>query len=1364
MGVGWSQPAAPPGTQPAVAPPDNALATTQAGGAFRETDVPGSEDLFAQDDDFSSAFERTLDSTRFVRTPASNDVEAFLVEISPLVERYVRRAFDRFPSFRVAVFLHPIYEKITYKPTTQSGGARARTRDVANPDDEDNDADMADDAIPAATITEVTPVLRTALVTILRRADVPQLVHGHIGTLRDRHINFMRDGSGMHVKELRMADVQIAEVNHLAYAGRAFIPLPAFLASKKAIVNVRNADTRCFGYAILSALHPAQYHPERAGRYDRYFDEHVELRDLTYPVEVDQFQVVEDRIRIPFNVYTYYDDSGRARYPLYLSHVNPDVAIDLLYFEGHFAWIKNFSRFLGDQNSNEHMSFYCKRCLGRFSRESALTKHKLFCVSIDGCKQIYTMPAEGTKLKFYNVRNQTKFPFAFYADFEALTIPWTQQNRATDMKNCYQKHMPISVGLKLVSSVPGVLDNEPYETYTSEDVCAWFLNRLLVYRGVVNAYLFDERRMIMTDADKQNFSTATICYICRKPFPDDTTSRKKSESKVHDHDHISGIYRGAAHSACNLKLRRTYTIPVFLHNFRGYDSHLIVPAFTQFRGLEMKVIGQGLEKYLTLTWDKDIVFKDSLAFLSGKLEAVVACLLKAGKDKFRVLRGEFRNITDEAGIDMLLRKGVYPYDYMDSATRFDETELPPRASFFNRLTGTECSEADYEHARRVWDKFNCTSMLDYHNLYLKTDVLLLADVFESYRDATITTLGLDPSYYVSAPHLSWDCMMKMTDCRLTLLTDPMMFMLVQTNLRGGISMISKRYAKANNTYMGDAYDPTVRSSFILYTDANNLYGMAMSEPLPYDDFKWLLPEEFEYIDWTAQHDDQEVGYFVECDLHYPDELHDEHNDYPLAPERIVVEDHLLSDDQHGLREHYTISHSATSKLIPNFFDKTKMLLHYRNLRFYLLHGMVLTRVHRVISFKQARWLEPYIRTNTELRATSKDPIEVKLRKDMVNVIYGKTCENLTKRTDIRLVNTRQQFQKLIAKPQCIRSQIFAEDLVGIELQKVKCMINRPTYVGFAVLELSKLHMYKFHYDHFTRWYPNAELLFTDTDSLVYQVFTTDLYADLAAHREHFDFSNYPDNHMLHDDANRMVVGKMKDEAGSLIITEFVGLRPKMYSYRVAQQDRTTFKEHKRAKGIQRAAMTDIVHTDYVTQLRQARENYVNVRRIGQKHHRVFTIDALKRGLCSFDDKRYLREDGIMTYAHGHQRIRTEQTAVATDEEMALTSHHTALPDNAEDAAENILALSHADAEHLGMQQQITEDEALAIVAGMDLPGAVQYAFDREAATAPNRMRAATDADNEDDEEEEGAGRPHVPDRATRSVIHVARSFATNDMF
>jgi hypothetical protein len=718
----------------------------------------------------------------------------------------------------------------------------------------------------------------------------------------------------------------------------------------------------------------------------------------------------------------------------------------------------------------------------------------------------------------------------------------------------------------------------------------------------------------------------------------------------------------------------------------------------------MQVIGQGLEKYLSLTWDTTIVFKDSLQFLSGTLEALAACLLKSGKDKFVALHEAFHAKTDDAGMDMLLRKGVYPYDYMKSVERFGEKKLPERDAFFNRLTNTECSEANYKHAEDVWKKFKCESIRDYHDLYLKTDVLLLADVFESFRTATLRTLGLDPAYYVSGPQLSWDCMMKMTRCQLTLLTDPEMFNMLNANLRGGITMISKRYAKANNKYMDDAFDPTVRSSYILYLDANNLYGYAMSQPLPCDEFTWMSEDECKLIDWTEQTEDQQYGYFVQCDLHYPDELHKYHDDYPLAPERIVVEDHFLSGEQENLREQYAISHTATAKLIPNFFDKTKMLLHYRNFQFYLNNGMQVTKIHRAMRFKQAKWLEPYIRTNTELRALSKDPVETKLRKDMNNIIYGKTCENLTKRTDIKLVNTQKECDKLISKPHCLRFQVFAEELAAIELQKVKCMVNKPTYVGFAVLELSKLRMYEFHYDHFKQWYPDADLLFTDTDSLLYHVYTDDLYADLASHREHFDFSGYPTDHKLFGDDNKMVVGKMKDEAGGMIITEFVGLRPKMYSY-LTKLDDGSVKEAKRAKGIQRAAMTDVRHADYLSQLNKAVENYVNVRRIGQKHHRVFTVESVKRGLCAFDDKRYLLPDGIRTMAHGHYQIREEQMrgydASIPESALSATQSPWLGDDNNADVA-GFVALSHEESIRLGLRPHITDHEVLAMAGGVGL--------------------------------------------------------------
>jgi hypothetical protein len=981
-------------------------------------------------------------------------------------------------------------------------------------------------------------------------------------------------------------------------------------------------------------------------------------------------------------------------------------------------------------------------------------------LSVDDCKQIFTMPPEGTKLHFINVRYQQRFPFIVYADFEALTVPCDQLTASAKKQQhipmySYQSHKPISVGMKLVSSEVGVLDDVPYDTYTGDDVVEWFLRRLLQYREWCFNYLFDERRLVMTPDDVLDFETATMCYICQKPFPLPSLNDgrvKKSLSKVRDHDHITGAYRGSAHSSCNLKLRTTYKLPIFLHNFRNYDGHLIVPAFTIFKGTKLEVIGQNLEKYLTLTWDTNLVFKDSLQFLSGSLESLVSCLLKGGKSKFVRTCEAFSTVTDAEGVDMLLRKGVYPYDYMGDVARLQEDRLPAREHFHSRLQNRECSEEDYAHAQRVWQKFACKTMLDYHNLYLKCDVLLLADVFESFRTASLSTFGLDPSYFVSAPQLSWDCMMKMTGCELTLLTDPAMFTLINGNLRGGISVITKRHAKANNKYMNEMYDSRKASSYILYLDANNLYGWAMSERLPYDDFVWISAEECEAIDWRAQTDDQEYGYFVECDLHYPDNLHEAHNDYPLAPERLIVEEHLLSDNQHDLREQYAISHTATPKLIPNFFDKSQQLVHYQNLQFYLEHGLVLTKVHRAIRFKQSRWLKPYVQANTDLRAKSNDPVETKLRKDMNNSIYGKTCENLTKRTDIKLVTSKETCEKLINKPHCRRFQVFTPELAAVELQKIKCLINKPTYVGFAVLELSKLHMYKFHYDRMRVWYPTCELLFTDTDSLVYQIFTDDLYADLAAsRREHFDFSGYPETHSLYGCENKMVMGKMKDESGGEIITEFVGLRPKMYSYTTLIASGSV-KEAKRAKGIQRSAVADLRHSDYLAQIQNPHENYVNIQRIGQKHHRIYTMASQKRGLCAFDDKRFLLPDGVHTLAHGHYRNREQQQRTSSDDEL-IRSGVAAVGETAVVVGENELnsnntvILTAAQARQHNIRTH-TRKEALDSLAGSDLRRVITYASARRTVYEPPAKRMRVEDSDDDDCADDGL---HLVDEAAQFV-------------
>ncbi len=294
---------------------------------------------------------------------------------------------------------------------------------------------------------------------------------------------------------------------------------------------------------------------------------------------------------------------------------------------------------------------------------------------------------------------------------------------------------------------------------------------------------------------------------------------------------------------------------------------------------------------------------------------------------------------------------------------------------------------------------------------------------------------------------------------LQLISDPEMFKMVDSGIRGGVAMVVNRFARANNKYLGDLYDPSKPTTFILYLDANNLYGWAMSQPLPIRGFKWLTRAEINAIDWKAQTVEQKFGYILEVDMKYPAALHDRHNEFPLAVERLSLSMEMLSETQLKVRSQYKMSRSGKdSKLVPNLMDKTKYVVHYRNLQFYLQQGLILKKVHRVICFEQEPWVAPYIAKNQQLRAAATSEFERDQYKLFNNAIYGKMVENQKKRTDIRLLTDWSACKKLIEKPNCRGFRVFGENLAAVELQKVNGLINKPFEDGFTVLDISKLVM------------------------------------------------------------------------------------------------------------------------------------------------------------------------------------------------------------------------------------------------------------------------------------------------------------------
>ena len=377
----------------------------------------------------------------------------------------------------------------------------------------------------------------------------------------------------------------------------------------------------------------------------------------------------------------------------------------------------------------------------------------------------------------------------------------------------------------------------------------------------------------------------------------------------------------------------------------------------------------------------EIRFIDSFKFLQTSLANLVGNLQP---DYFY----NTKEISSE-NVELLTRKGVYPYDYVSSNEKLSETQLPPKEEFYSKLNDEDMTDDDYQHAINVWNTFKCKRIRDYHDLYLKSDVLLLSDVSENFRKTCLHHYNLDPAHYYTSPGLAWDACLKETGQELQLLNDYDMLMMFERGIRGGITHISKRYAEANNKYMKD-YNPDEPSTYIQYLDANNLYGWAMSQSLPTHGFKWmknLTKETVIDILEKANHSMSNLGrkgYIFEVDLEYPHKLWETHNDYPLAPEKMIV--------------------NGVEKLICHFKPRKNYVVHYRNLRQYLEMGMRITSVHRGISFNQSSWMEPYIRKNTDLRETAANSFEKDFFKLMNNSVFGKTIENIRKRQNIILVD------------------------------------------------------------------------------------------------------------------------------------------------------------------------------------------------------------------------------------------------------------------------------------------------------------------------------------------------------------------------
>ena len=494
-----------------------------------------------------------------------------------------------------------------------------------------------------------------------------------------------------------------------------------------------------------------------------------------------------------------------------------------------------------------------------------------------------------------------------------------------------------------------------------------------------------------------------------------------------------------------------------------------------------------------------------------------------------------------------LKKGVYHYEYMDNWERFNETSLPNKESFYSNLNMENIDDIDYRHANNVFKRYKLKNLGEYHDLYVQSDTLLLADVFKNFRNTCLEVYELDPAHFLSLPRLAWQACLKKTNIKLELLTDYDMLLMVEEGTRGGICHSIHRYTKANNKYMR-SYDENEESSYIQYLDANN--GWAMSQKLPVNGFKWLEDTSEINEEFIKNYGENNKGFILEIDVKYPRKLHDLHSDLPFLPKIMKID--------------------KCKKFACNLRNKKNYVVHIKSLKQALNHGLELKKVHRIIKFNQEVWLKPYIDMNTELRKAASNGFEKDFYKFMNNAVFGKTMENVRKHGDIKLVTTNKKRSKLVSEPNYHTMNCISENLSIIEMKKTKIKMNKSIYLGLLILEISKILMYELWYDYVKPKYGNdVKLCYMDTDSFVMNIKTEDFYKDITN-----DVEKMSKNRPLPTGKNKKVIGLMKDELGERIMTEFIALRPKAYTYLTDDG-----KEDKRAKGTKKRVIKRMIKFD-----------------------------------------------------------------------------------------------------------------------------------------------------------------------------------------
>ena len=949
--------------------------------------------------------------------------------------------------------------------------------------------------------------------------------------------------------DLRIKDVKGDDKSNVG----SFVNLPEIISTKcrKCILNIaNNTDKRCFYYTVN-----AWY----------MFKNNIEIRDmknLNRPsnfketffnwegINIDEFKLSHvKQFCLNNNIGIVLWEIVGSELVKILNMNEYQTIIPLILYKKHIMLIKNVDKFFNIVADQLHLKnvFICDKCLSFYScRQNILEKHREYeCknrTEFKVMKKQYKMPYN-THINFKNYLNRIKCRYIMVADYEAM-LPKTYVDELIANSYKINIHKPFMIGYAL--TIEDTLDC--YGSFKGEDCTSQFLSLI----DEITVRINKEKEVFSLSKSKVLFNNGDVlCTLCNLKISNGTAiiNPMLDNSVVHE-------------SCYDLISDKVFSLKIIFHNFKNYDAHFLIDEVFK-RKKNIFTIPKTKEKYTTIQYIDNTInvkFIDSYAFLQGSLDS---------------LSKRLKNRKYYKGNDI---KMTFPYEYIDSYDKLNEPELPSdEAKWYSSIKKCSPSRDEIEASIKYFKDKNFTSIYDYATEYMMTDVFLLLEIIYDFKTTSFNTYGIDPLHYYTLPGYAWDVTLNVIDVNLCLLKDEKIIDILLENIRGGISSVSRRkWLKEDE------------NNSIFYFDANNLYGWAMSQSLPYDDFMFIECEN--PIDLILFYDiNDEYGYILTVDLEYPQRLYEYHNELPFLPERI------------------------NDRLCLSLENKKMYTSHILNIKQAMEEGLVLDKVWSIIRYKQSKWLEKYIAMNTSLRTNSTSDSDKNFYKLMNNAVFGKTMQNPLKECKYIPVGISDEDKKKeMEKKKAFKSvEQWTDNLLLYEMDKVPVM-DKPIYIGFVILELSKWKMYNTFYNGIKRKWPSSTLAYMDTDSFVLNIPMKRSEIDFIGVEDYFDLSVYPQDSKWYNPSNKGVLGKLKDEHPKEYIKEFICIRSKMYGM-TTSNDTFIYK----CKGISKS--TILTMDDLKKNLKDSLALYTEQVNIKSVRHEVGTWITNKKTLPNDQD-------------------------------------------------------------------------------------------------------------------------------------------------